>query len=161
MNRTRLWRVLYYLLLAAIFYAVFSLGYGIGSWRMQVDYTWGWPNIPGCQLTTVARYPSEDRTDLATILRRDCDSGEHINYFLRLDIGSRRPGPWGWRSTTELENDQYPVGDPMVAWIGKNTVQVTVSTKTLSGKLVVKGNDDIGIVRVYQPREPGALFNDR
>jgi hypothetical protein len=159
MNRATLRRILNYILRAAILGVVFSLGYGIGSWGMQIQYNTGWPNIPGCQLTTVARYPSEDGADLAIILKRDCDKEEHINYFLRLEINSRRPSSRGWWTVVELDNDQYPVGDPAVEWIRKNTVQVTVSTRTLSGTLVMNNGDDIAIIRVYQPREPGAFPN--
>ncbi len=145
---------------AIIIWVVFSVGYGVGSWQMQVKYTWIWPNIPGCKLMEASRYPSADGGTLATILKRDCDLGEHINYFLRLDIGGLQPGPSGsW--VAELENDQYPVAEPTVVWTKRNTVQVTVSTRTLSGTLVVNDGYNTEIVRVYQPREPGALPNYR
>ena len=84
---------------------------------------------------------------------------ETISYFLRLDISSRRPDRNGWWSIEELQNDAYPVGDPTVVWTNKTSIQITVSTRTLSGKTVYDAGDDISIIQLYQPREPGAFPN--
>ena len=161
MIRSILWRAAKYLGIAAVLIGANAFGYAVGLRAAKDQVFRDWPNLPDCQLIAVARYPSVDGTYLATILKRSCASGEFINYFLRLDVGSRPSDTGGWWSRIELENDQYPLGDPQVVWSGKTTVQVTVSTRTLSGKLVENQGADIEIVLVYQPREPGALPNYR
>ncbi len=137
--------------------AVFSIGWGVGlnSFMRGPD----WPNLPGCQLTPVGRYPSDDGADIATTLLRNCNDGKDITYFLRLDIQGRRPGNAGWWGINEIENDHYPENKPVVIWVKKNTVQVTISTRTLSGTLVEYEGNDIQFIRVYEPREPGKFPN--
>ncbi len=149
-----------YVSLAIGLCVLLKLAYELGSWRMEREANWMRPNLPGCQLTPVGRYASDDGADLATLLKRDCDQGDSIKYFLRLDIGPRRAAPRGWFSFVELDNDR-PESDPVVSWVKPHTVQVTMSTRTLSGRLVENRGEDITIVRVFAPREPGAFPNRR
>ncbi len=154
-------RIAKYLGIGAIFIAVNAYSYVSGLWVAKDQVFRDWPNLPGCQLTIAASYPSIDGDYLASILKRSCANGEFIDYFFYLDYGDRRPGTGlSWRRI-ELENDQYPVGDPGVVWTKDRSLQVTVSTKTLSGTLVEKNQgSNIEIVLVYEPREPGAFTNE-
>lgn len=157
--RRIVWRTVKYLGIASIFIGVNAYSYWAGLQAAKDQFFRDWPNLPDCQLTDVARYPSVDGAYRATISKRSCLGGEFISYFLRVDNGGRQSGPGGWSSRTELMNDQYPVGDPEIVWSKKRSVQVTVSTRTISGTLVVNQGSDIEIVIVYQPREPGAFPN--
>lgn len=161
MNRGILGRIVRYLCGAIVLGSFYILGHEIGSSEIKEQYTWGFPNLPDCQLTEVARYPSAGGTDIATLLKRDCGRGEQISYFVKLDIAARKPAARGWRRIVELENDQPPMGDPAVVWIKERTVQVKVSTRTLSGTLIESDGEDIEIVRLYQPRQPKAFPNWR
>jgi len=113
-----------------------------------------WPNWPGCQLNIVANYPNDDGSDVATILRRNCNMEENVTYFLRLNFGPR-PGSDGWWNITELENDAYPEGDPSAVWTNNSILQVTISTKALSGTLVWDTGSNIVVTKTYKPRKPG------
>jgi len=139
--------------------AAYVFGLKVGMWGANNEFLRDWPNWPGCQLAAGSRYPSEGGTDTATILKRSCGGGENIKYFVRLDIAARHPDYGAWRAFIELENDQRPLDDPTVVWIAKGIVQITVSTRTLSGTLIENRGEDIKIIRVYKPREPGALPN--
>lgn len=137
--------------------AAYSIGHEVG--RPSRTGGQNWPNLYGCKLEIVGRYASDDKVDMATLLRRDCDLGEHITYFLRMDIAARDPMRSGWWSAFELQNDVYPKRHPTVEWTGIHTVQVTVSTRTLQGRVISNAGYDIEIVRIYEPREPGAFPN--
>ena len=162
MDRNIFWRIVKYVGISVILFGVYIFGCMIGSKGAKDDIFRDWPNLPGCQLTTAASYPSVDGAYLASILKRSCFGGETISYFFYLDFASHDPLTGPTFDRIELENDSRPVDDPAVVWTKDRSLQVTVSTRTLSSTLVEKNQgSNIEIVLVYRPREPVASPNYR
>lgn len=65
--RDILWRTAKYLAVASILIGVNEFGYQTGLRVAKDQVVRGWPNLPDCQSTAVARYPSDDGAYLATI----------------------------------------------------------------------------------------------
>lgn len=113
-----------------------------------------------CELSTLETEFSADKMYKATLLRRNCNLGEPVTYFVRLDyIGSESGSGWSIPGF-ELENDEYSYVNPELHWINQRKLEVLVHTRTLGGHLTRNIGADLIFVRSYAPKEPQSFPND-
>jgi len=127
--------------------AAFSLGRHYGD------------HEPNCLTNPLELVWSPDRAYKATLLKQSCNQDESVTYKIRLDsLGSSASRAW-FIPGYELENDKYPDTIPTLRWVKPRQLEVTVSTRTLSGSLTVHHGDDVVFIRTYVPTEPNAFPN--
>lgn len=154
--RRILWRAVKYAGAVGVLLGANAFGYASGSLHVKDQVFREWPNLPGCELTTVVGTQSADHAYLASILKRSCAEGEFIDYFFYLDFADRQPGRGLSWKRIELQNDRERSDAPVLVWTKPRGVQVTVRTATLSGTLVERNEgSQVEIVQVYEPRERG------
>jgi hypothetical protein len=112
-----------------------------------------------CKTTSESVHWTQDRAYKATLLKKSCNLGETLFYSIRIDAYSPPLKRAWFVPAYELENDDYPDRPPALQWTSPRRLEVAVSTRTTSGTITTNVGDDLTLVRIYRPREPGAFPN--
>ena len=106
-----------------------------------------------CSINSVGQLWSVDRLFKATILRKSCNLDETVFYSVRLDFVGTPSSPASFIPGIELENDQFTPENPILNWSNGHKLEITISTKLMSGTLEDHLNNDLVIIRKYVPSE--------
>lgn len=116
---------------------------------------WGLLRGPSCVTTSEAEFWSPDRIYKAALSKKDCNLGESIVYSVRVDHLTHRQ----WFAVWDVETDERPERPPKVIWTADRALEITMPTRTLSGKLTQYVGDDLTMTRVYAATKPDAFPN--
>jgi hypothetical protein len=110
-------------------------------------------NGSGCEKVTAKEAWSSDRAFKATLLQEVCH-GETISYSVRLDHQEKSSDRAWFVPGFELEGDPYPsdaLETPEVNWLSERKLEVLVHTRTVSGSIARKVDDNLIFIRSYVP----------
>jgi len=109
------------------------------------SYVAGLPES-NCVTAPMSESWSADRVFKATVLKKECNSGESRFYSVRFDNGK-------WFLVTNIENDNeysLPPTPPVIRWVAPERLEITMLTTALKGSLE-RRLDGFTIIRIFQP----------
>ena len=109
--------------------------------------TWYIARLPdsNCETKVVLDARSADLAYRATLLEKDCNSGETLFHLLNIDT------PHGNIRNFELDSDQMRPARPTMQWKEPHNLVVVIPSDNLTGTLTQHWSDWLILVRTYTP----------